>query len=120
MANSSQPSPEVAKYFELKKQLLQLEQSIAKPYYDSFGPRSLPFNVENYYAVGSPLGCFLALRGIKPSQNGSIENLLPKNAAKRFYNLFHPYDPVVSYWANLGFFEGGILFFCSKFLSTFF
>ncbi|XP_063718412.1 phospholipase DDHD1-like isoform X2 [Symsagittifera roscoffensis] len=94
MANSSQPSPEVAKYFELKKQLLQLEQSIAKPYYDSFGPRSLPFNVENYYAVGSPLGCFLALRGIKPSQNGSIENLLPKNAAKRFYNLFHPYDPV--------------------------
>ncbi|XP_075260546.1 phospholipase DDHD1-like isoform X2 [Convolutriloba macropyga] len=86
--------PELSRYHELKNELLKLEQSIATPYYDSFGPRSLPFPVENYYAVGSPLGCFLALRGIKPSQNGSIDNLLPKEAASRFYNLFHPYDPV--------------------------
>ena len=76
-------SEALKQYWDLKSRMVQAELSIAKPYFGSFKPRHLPFEVENYYAVGSPLGCFLAVRGVKPSQNGSIDNLLPKISAKR-------------------------------------
>ena len=71
---------------------------------------NLKFEVDKFFIVGSPLGCFLSLRGINqslgvglgtprsaplmtcnPAVPGSHDGL-PK--VNRLYNIFHPYDPV--------------------------
>lgn len=71
---------------------------------------NLKFEVDKFFIVGSPLGCFLSLRGINqsigvglgtprsaplmtcnPAVPGSPDGL-PK--VNRLYNIFHPYDPV--------------------------
>lgn len=71
----------------------------------------LAFDVDNFIVAGSPLGCFLALRGVdqarglglgtpasaalmhtNPANPGSADGL-PR--CKRMYNIFHPLDPVV-------------------------
>lgn len=52
----------------------------------------------NMFNLGSPLGVFLTLRGIRPKPNGLMDHLLPKALCKRFYNIYHPSDPVV--WDN--------------------
>lgn len=49
------------------------------------------------FSLGSPLGVFLTLRGMRPKPNGLMDHLLPKSLCKRFYNIYHPSDPVVSY-----------------------
>lgn len=49
----------------------------------------LDFKVKYLFAVGSPLGVFLAMRGAGHS------DLLPSAAnVERVFNIFHPYDPV--------------------------
>lgn len=48
----------------------------------------LNFNVEHFFACGSPIAMFLQVRG---------ETLDPQYSfptCRRFYNIFHPYDPV--------------------------
>nr|XP_033808833.1 phospholipase DDHD1 isoform X2 [Geotrypetes seraphini] len=55
---------------------------------------TLRFKVENFFCMGSPLAVFLALRGIHPGHSGSQDHILPKVICKRFFNLFHPTDPV--------------------------
>jgi hypothetical protein len=83
--------------------------------YSAFGtvPVILPplhFSVEAFILVGSPLGCFLALRGVDisferglgSSTSASLMQLHPENkgtgdglpAARRVFNLYHPFDPV--------------------------
>ena len=57
---------------------------------------TLKFKVTNMFALGSPLGVFLTLRGIRPKANGLLDNVLPKALCNRFYNIYHPYDPIVS------------------------
>lgn len=70
----------------------------------------LKFEVDNLFIAGSPLGCFLSLRGVNPAHgiglgttmsaplmqcNPSVPSSpdgLP--AVRRLYNIFHPYDPV--------------------------
>ncbi len=71
----------------------------------------LAFDVDNFIVAGSPLGCFLALRGVNqatglglgtpasaalmhtnPANPGSADGL-PR--CKRMYNVYHPLDPVV-------------------------
>ena len=71
----------------------------------------LAFDVDNFIVAGSPLGCFLALRGVNqatglglgtpasaalmhtnPANPGSADGL-PR--CKRMYNIYHPLDPVV-------------------------
>ncbi|XP_067941701.1 phospholipase DDHD1-like [Watersipora subatra] len=54
----------------------------------------LPFKVSNVFSLGSPLGVFLTLRGIRPKANGLMDHILPKRLCKRFYNVYHPSDPV--------------------------
>lgn len=50
---------------------------------------SLCFEPTAFYAMGSPIGMFLAVRGIDYlGPNFSLPT------CKRFYNIFHPYDPV--------------------------
>ncbi|XP_066550956.1 phospholipase DDHD1 isoform X2 [Amia ocellicauda] len=73
---------------ELEDQLQGLEASmpLASP--------ALKFKVENFFCMGSPLAVFLALRGIRPGNNGCQDHILPKSICQRLFNIFHPTDPV--------------------------
>lgn len=51
------------------------------------------------FCVGSPLAVFLALRGVRPMPKGTIDHILSPSVCKRLFNLYHPYDPVVSLMA---------------------
>uniref|UniRef100_UPI0037E75211 phospholipase DDHD1b n=1 Tax=Semicossyphus pulcher TaxID=241346 RepID=UPI0037E75211 len=55
---------------------------------------ALKFKVENFFCMGSPLAVFLALRGIRPGNNGMQDHILPTSICKRLFNIFHPTDPV--------------------------
>ncbi|KAM6954266.1 phospholipase DDHD1b [Aplochiton taeniatus] len=55
---------------------------------------ALKFKVENFFCMGSPLAVFLALRGIRPGNNGTQDRILPKSICQRLFNIFHPTDPV--------------------------
>uniref|UniRef100_A0A667ZFP6 DDHD domain containing 1b n=1 Tax=Myripristis murdjan TaxID=586833 RepID=A0A667ZFP6_9TELE len=65
---------------------LQTSTSVAVP--------ALKFKVENFFCMGSPLAVFLALRGIRPGNNGAQDHILPKSICQRLFNIFHPTDPV--------------------------
>ncbi|XP_042484087.1 phospholipase SGR2-like [Macadamia integrifolia] len=60
----------------------------------------LEFKVDTFYAVGSPLGVFLAIRNIRIGigkgkeywQDESISEEIP--ACRQMINIFHPFDPV--------------------------
>ncbi|KAF9608531.1 hypothetical protein IFM89_009897 [Coptis chinensis] len=60
----------------------------------------LDFKVDTFFAVGSPLGVFLALRNIRIGigkgkdywQDESIIEEMP--ACRQMFNIFHPFDPV--------------------------
>ncbi|XP_036438312.1 phospholipase DDHD1b [Colossoma macropomum] len=54
----------------------------------------LKFKVENFFCMGSPLAVFLALRGVRPSTNGTQDHILPRSICQRLFNIFHPTDPV--------------------------
>lgn len=56
--------------------------------------KNLKFEVENFFALGSPIGVFSLLRNTKisPRKYASQETKSPK--VKNFYNIFHPSDPV--------------------------
>lgn len=90
-------------------------QIIKDPIAPSWAPNildigQLEFDVETLFIAGSPLGCFLALRGVNqaagtglgtkasaalmqcnPNRPGPPDGL-PK--VRRLYNIYHPYDPV--------------------------
>ena len=50
---------------------------------------ALCFEPSAFYALGSPIGMFLAVRGI---ESLGPHFFLP--TCSRFFNIFHPYDPV--------------------------
>eukprot|EP00250_Pteridium_aquilinum_P016381 c23078_g1_i1 orf=201-2801(-) len=60
----------------------------------------LAFEVDTFFAVGSPLGVFLSLRNIRLGigngkeywQDDGIDEEMP--ACKQLFNVFHPFDPV--------------------------
>lgn len=60
----------------------------------------LEFQVDTFYAVGSPLGVFLALRNVRLGigqgkeywQEEHIIEEMP--ACRQMFNIFHPFDPV--------------------------
>ncbi|XP_029454161.1 phospholipase DDHD1 isoform X2 [Rhinatrema bivittatum] len=81
--------------FLTKQRLKKLEQQLEglKTPAISKTP-TLRFKVENFFCMGSPLAVFLALRGIRPGNSGSQDHILPKIICKRFFNIFHPTDPV--------------------------
>ncbi|XP_021600821.1 phospholipase SGR2 isoform X2 [Manihot esculenta] len=59
----------------------------------------LEFKVDTFFAVGSPLGVFLALRniriGIGRGQEYWEENINEEMpACRQMFNIFHPFDPV--------------------------
>ncbi|KAL5550907.1 hypothetical protein UlMin_001083 [Ulmus minor] len=60
----------------------------------------LEFKVDTFFAVGSPLGVFLAIRNIrlgigKGQEYWSGENINEEMpACRQMFNIFHPFDPV--------------------------
>ncbi|KAK6916123.1 DDHD domain, partial [Dillenia turbinata] len=60
----------------------------------------LEFEVDTFFAVGSPLGVFLALRNVRIGigkgqeywDEGHITEEMP--ACRQMFNIFHPFDPV--------------------------
>ncbi|KAK1437527.1 hypothetical protein QVD17_03320 [Tagetes erecta] len=60
----------------------------------------LMFKVDTFFAVGSPLGVFLALRNIrigigKGKDYWEDENIIEEMpCCRQMFNVFHPYDPV--------------------------
>jgi hypothetical protein len=70
----------------------------------------LAFQVDQLILAGSPLGCFLALRGVNLLKNRGLGqpnsaklmqchpdyDVIPDGLpdVQRFYNIYHPYDPV--------------------------
>ncbi|KAI6657326.1 Phospholipase DDHD1-like [Oopsacas minuta] len=59
--------------------------------------RKLSFQVEHFFAIGSPLAIFISLRNLDEyidTRYKSCLSLFPYEICKRFYNIFHPADPV--------------------------
>ncbi|KAL2520261.1 Phospholipase SGR2 [Forsythia ovata] len=60
----------------------------------------LEFKVDTFFAVGSPLGVFLALRNVRIGIGKGKEYWEEENvneempACRQMFNIFHPYDPV--------------------------
>ncbi|CAN1196207.1 Phospholipase SGR2 [Linum perenne] len=60
----------------------------------------LEFQVDTFFAVGSPLGVFLALRNIRIGIGRGKEYWVDENiteeipACRQMFNIFHPFDPV--------------------------
>eukprot|EP00127_Corallochytrium_limacisporum_P002030 Clim_evm18s99 gene=Clim_evmTU18s99 len=96
---------------ELEAQIKDLQIKLRKRLEEAYGrvsvslsgvvPRNFPaldFEVDCFFMLGSPLGVFLLLRDhrIGPPGTGSTghagQSVMPK--CRRFYNVFHPYDPV--------------------------
>ncbi|KAK3913402.1 Phospholipase DDHD1 [Frankliniella fusca] len=57
-------------------------------------PTKLLFELDNLFCMGSPLAVFLALRVRSPQAESCHKDLLPPTLCRRFYNIFHPSDPV--------------------------
>ncbi|KAH3854843.1 phospholipase DDHD1-like [Dreissena polymorpha] len=70
---------------EIERLLKEVHEKRAKP---------LRFKVENLFCLGSPLGVFLALRGVRPLGKGTLDHIITKQACKRLFNIYHPADPV--------------------------
>ncbi|KAM7280507.1 hypothetical protein ACFE04_007641 [Oxalis oulophora] len=70
----------------------------------SYGPciryTKLEFKVDTFFAVGSPLGVFLALRNVRIGIGGGKDywgedNIIEEMpAVRQMLNIFHPFDPV--------------------------
>ena len=71
--------------------MVELEEKLVKK-------KALSFDVDHFFAVGSPLGIFVMLKEqdntIKKHFKGA-ESFLPSCMCRRIHNLHHPSDPVV-------------------------
>ncbi|KAI8621229.1 DDHD domain-containing protein [Chytriomyces sp. MP71] len=60
--------------------------------------RTLDFTVDKFFAVGSPVGLFLLLKGQKllgrPNATFPLQPHVAAPACNALYNIFHPHDPV--------------------------
>ncbi|XP_013412513.1 phospholipase DDHD1 [Lingula anatina] len=88
-------SPLISQLEEARKKVNSLElQLISLQSKQNVQTPTLKFRLENFFCVGSPLAVFLALRGMRPQENGTQDHLLPRSLCKRVFNLFHPADPI--------------------------
>ncbi|XP_057503098.1 phospholipase SGR2 isoform X1 [Actinidia eriantha] len=76
------------------------EEDTLKSYTPYIKYTKLEFEVDTFFAVGSPLGVFLALRnsriGIGKGQDYWEEENISEEmpACRQMFNIFHPFDPV--------------------------
>ncbi|XP_068647441.1 phospholipase SGR2 [Aristolochia californica] len=84
----------------LRTEYLQNQDKPKKGYTPYIKYTKLEFKVDTFFAVGSPLGVFLALRNIRIGigrgqeywKDEKIKEEMP--ACCRMFNIFHPFDPV--------------------------
>ncbi|XVF63425.1 hypothetical protein PTKIN_Ptkin09bG0086100 [Pterospermum kingtungense] len=85
---------------KLDQKLPQKLDDASKSYTPYIRYTKLEFKVDTFFAVGSPLGVFLALRNIrigigKGQDYWDEENISEEMpACRQMFNIFHPYDPV--------------------------
>ncbi|OMP07951.1 Shoot gravitropism [Corchorus olitorius] len=83
-----------------KPPTLQKFDDTAKSFTPFIRYTKLEFKVDTFFAVGSPLGVFLALRNIrigigKGQDYWDEENVSEEMpACRQMFNIFHPFDPV--------------------------
>ncbi|GAB4839531.1 hypothetical protein Ancab_029057 [Ancistrocladus abbreviatus] len=76
------------------------QDDLPKSYTPYIKYTKLEFKVDTFFAVGSPLGVFLALRNVrigigKGKDYWDEENIIEEMpACQRMFNIFHPFDPV--------------------------
>ncbi|PON57072.1 Alpha/Beta hydrolase [Parasponia andersonii] len=76
------------------------QDDVAKSYTPCIRYTKLEFKVDTFFAVGSPLGVFLALRNIRIGIGKGQEYWAEENineempACRQMLNIFHPFDPV--------------------------
>lgn len=83
-----------------QKSLLEPSSRSRKTYTPYIEYTKLAFEVDTFFAVGSPIGVFLSLRNIRLGigngkgywEDDGIDEEMP--ACKRLFNIFHPFDPV--------------------------
>ncbi|XP_073302244.1 phospholipase SGR2-like isoform X1 [Primulina huaijiensis] len=76
------------------------KKDISKGYKPLIRYTKLEFNVDTFFAVGSPLGVFLSLRNARIGigkgkhywEDETINEEMP--ACRQMFNIFHPFDPV--------------------------
>lgn len=77
---------------QARLKVLELEQKLIRK-------KTLDFQVDHLFAVGSPLGLFIMLKEhesiVKKDFKGA-SSLLPSCVCRRIHNVHHPSDPVVS------------------------
>ncbi len=54
----------------------------------AFMPLAFDFNVENFFAIGSPVGFFATIRGNELGPQYKFKT------CKKYFNIMHPHDPV--------------------------
>ncbi|XP_013921949.1 PREDICTED: phospholipase DDHD1 isoform X2 [Thamnophis sirtalis] len=82
-------------FYLTKKQLREIEDRLHGLKTSTVAKTpALKFKVDNFFCMGSPLAVFLALRGIRPGNNGTQDHILPRKICNRLLNIFHPTDPV--------------------------
>ncbi|XP_052621901.1 phospholipase SGR2 isoform X1 [Lactuca sativa] len=82
------------------KSSTSLKNETMKSYRPYIKYTKLLFKVDTFFAVGSPLGVFLALRNIRIGvgrgkdywEDETINEEMP--SCRQMFNIFHPYDPV--------------------------
>ncbi|XP_062515876.1 uncharacterized protein LOC134191291 isoform X2 [Corticium candelabrum] len=68
----------------------------------------LQFTVDNFFAIGSPLGLFLTIRGVATDRyckrNGvesRVFSSIPRTVCRHMHNIFHPEDAIAYKWDTL-------------------
>eukprot|EP00112_Aurelia_sp_Birch-Aquarium-sp1_P003732 Seg142.1 transcript_id=Seg142.1/GoldUCD/mRNA.D3Y31 product="Phospholipase DDHD1" protein_id=Seg142.1/GoldUCD/D3Y31 len=80
------------KVTELEARLLAGDNSAADAANES-SDFSLRFKIENVFNIGSPLGVFLVLKGIR-ARDDVEQNILPSSVCSRYFNIYDPADPI--------------------------
>ncbi|KAL2329392.1 hypothetical protein Fmac_022819 [Flemingia macrophylla] len=97
--NNNQTEQELHSVPKISKNLTSIKDA-AKSYTPYIKYTKLQFKVDTFFAVGSPLGVFLALRNIRIGigrgqeywEQENIREEMP--ACRQMFNIFHPFDPV--------------------------
>lgn len=88
---SQNDSALLEEYLNARNRIQEIESNLVK---SNNNILPLPFQTENFFSLGSPLGVFLAMRGVRPAGTGTQEHILPKHLCKNLFNIFHPSDPI--------------------------
>nr|XP_043630701.1 phospholipase SGR2-like isoform X2 [Erigeron canadensis] len=99
-ARENKQEPSIERNESVSKSSPPPENGNLKSYTPYIKYTKLMFKVDTFFAAGSPLGVFLALRNIrigigKGKDYWNDENIIEEMpCCRQMFNIFHPYDPV--------------------------